>query len=88
MKMNGSEKQNAWAKQIADRWLAELDSEIETTASRPEGDGLATYLAALRSKRAELLAGFERATAKQLIDLQVAKRSPVIALIQAARKCS
>jgi phage terminase Nu1 subunit (DNA packaging protein) len=84
----GSEKQNAWGQRIAEQWIADLDAEIATTAGRAEADGLVSYLAALRAKRVELLTGFGRATAKQLIDLHVAKRNPVTALIKAAREAS
>jgi len=83
----GSEKQIAWAKRIAAEWLSELDTEIaNVTARLPYGDAVEPYLAALRAKREGLVAGLGKATAKQVIDLRVAKRNPVPGLIRAARQ--
>jgi hypothetical protein len=80
----GSDKQNAWASKIAADWLAVLDTEISNTVLRQDAS-LAWYADNLQASRNSLLAGFAKITAKQVIDMHTAKRSPVPSLINKAR---
>ncbi len=70
----GSDKQNAWATQIASDQLAILDREIDNTIARADSS-LDWYLTALRERRDLLVTGFGKISAKQLIDLHVAQRA-------------
>ncbi len=81
----GSEKQNAWASKIATDWLSELDAEIANTTARPESDNVQWYADKLLAARKNLIDGFAKTSAKQVIDLFVAKRSPVRLIISQAR---
>ena len=81
----GSEKQNAWASEIATNWLSELDVEIANTTARPESDDVQWYADKLLAARKNLIDGFSKIGAKQVIDLFVAKRSPIRAIISKAR---
>ena len=83
---DGSEKQNAWAEKIAADMMAEFDKEIENQKLRPESDGMAKYIEILEANRNKLVAGFTKIAAKQLIDMFVAKRSPINAMIQQSQK--
>jgi len=82
---DGSEKQNAWASSIASEWIAQFDSEIDNQKLRPESDGMAEYIKILEQNRTKLVNGFQKITAKNLIDLKVAKRSPIVAMIEQSR---
>lgn len=81
----GSEKQNSWASKIATDWLSELDTEIANTIARPESDNVQWYADKLIAARKSLIEGFSNIGAKQVIDLFVAKRSPVRIIISKAR---
>lgn len=82
----GTEKQNAWASSIANQWLAEVDKEIATVALRQAaGDGLVKYAEDLQTARKNLLEGFAKITAKQVIDLHVAKINMADKLLNRAR---
>ena len=82
----GSDKQNAWASSIATQWLAEVDKEIATVALRQAaGDGLVKYAADLQLARQQLLDGCSKASAKQIIDLHVAKLNMATKLLNRAR---
>ena len=83
---DGSEKQNQWAAKIASAWMQEYDREIENQKARQESDGMQEYIDILLANRQKLVAGFEKITAKQLIDMYVAKRSPINAMIEQLRK--
>lgn len=82
----GSDKQNAWASQIATDWISELDAEIAGTTARPASDNVQWYADRLLAARTTLIDGLAKITAKQVIDLFVAKRSPVRAIISNARQ--
>lgn len=83
---DGSEKQNQWAAKIAAEWMSEYDTEIVNQRAREESDGMKKYIDILLLNRQKLVAGFEKITAKQLIDMYVAKRSPINAMIEQSRK--
>lgn len=83
---DGSDKQNAWAEKIASDMMAEFDKEIENQKLRPESDGMAKYIEILEANRNKLVAGFTKITAKQLIDIFTAKRSPINQMIEQSRK--
>ena len=83
---DGSEKQNQWAAKIAAAWMSEYDTEIANQKAREESDGMQRYIDILLANRQKLVAGFENITAKQLIDMHVAKRSPINAMIEQSRK--
>lgn len=83
---DGSEKQNAWAGKIASEWMARFDNEIENQKLRPESDGMSEYIKILEKNRIKLIHGFKKITAKNLIDLKVAKRSPVDQMIEQSRR--
>lgn len=82
----GSEKQNAWANKIAEEWMTELIGEIKNTEMRHDLDTVRWYLDNLVTAKQKLAEGFLKIDAKALIDMYVAKRSPVQALIAQARK--
>jgi len=82
----GSEKQNAWANKIAQEWLSEMNSEIENVELRQDVETVKWFLDNLYVAKQKLLGGFEKIDAKALIDMYVAKRTPVKALIEQARK--
>ena len=82
----GSEKQNAWANKIAQEWLSEMDTEIKNVELRHDVETVQWYLDNLYVAKQKLLGGFEKIDAKALIDMYVAKRTPVKALIEQARK--
>lgn len=83
---DGSEKQNAWAGKIAAEWIGQFDREIENQKMRPESDGMTKYIEILEENRKKLVAGFQKITAKGLIDLYVAKRNPINAMIDQSTK--
>jgi len=83
---DGSQKQNEWASKIAAAWMSEYDTEISNQRAREESDGMGEYIAILEDNRNKLVSGFEKITAKKLIDLYVAKRSPINAMIDQSRK--
>ena len=84
----GSEKQNAWASKIAQEWLEKMDYEISNVAERQDLETVQWYYDNLLIARQKLIDGLEKIGAKQLIDMYVAKRTPVEALIEQARKKS
>lgn len=81
----GSEKQNAWATQIAADWIAEINREIENNSARPESDNVSWYTEKLEASKSVFIAGLKKITSKQVIDLHTASRNPVSALIAKAR---
>lgn len=82
---SGSEKQNIWATDIANKWIAELNQEIETVKIRNEsGDRLEKYLELLETASTNLITGISKLTAKQIIDYHQAKRNPAAGLIKQA----
>lgn len=83
---DGSEKQNAWAEKIAAEWMAIFDMEITNQKLRPESDGMEKYIEILESNRVKLVTGFKKITAKQLIDMFVAKRCPIDQMIEQSRR--
>lgn len=83
---DGSEKQNAWAEKIASEWMEQFDSEIQNQKLRPESDGMSEYINILEQNRTKLVNGFKKITAKTLIDLYVAKRSPINQMIEQSRQ--
>ena len=82
----GSEKQNAWANKIAQEWLSEMNSEIENVELRQDVETVKWFLDNLYVAKQKLLGGFEKIDAKTLIDMHVAKRSPVPLLVAQALK--
>jgi phage terminase Nu1 subunit (DNA packaging protein) len=82
---DGSEKQNQWAAKIAAAWMSEYDTEIENQKARQESDGMQRYINILLANRKKLVSGFENITAKQLIDMHVAKRNVASAMIDQSR---
>ena len=82
----GSEKQNAWANKIAQEWLSEMNSEIKNVELRHDVETVQWYLDNLYVAKQKLLGGFEKIDAKTLIDMHVAKRSPVPLLVAQALK--
>lgn len=83
---DGSQKQNEWASSIASEWMAEYDQEIANNKLRPESDGMGEYISILEDNRKKLLAGFEKITAKALIEMYVAKRNVASVMIDQSRK--
>jgi hypothetical protein len=81
----GTEKQNAWATKIAQEWVSHLDNEISNAAARPISDNVQWYADNLIAAKGHFIEGLGKAAAKQVIDLYVAKRNPVTALINQAR---
>ena len=82
----GSEKQNAWATKIANDWMAEYDWDLNNQKLRPESDGMADYIKILEENRIKLLNGFEKITAKVVIDMFVAKRNVAKAMLSQSLK--
>lgn len=83
---DGSEKQNAWASKIAQEAMAKYNLEIHNQELRPSSDGMSKYIEILKGNRKKLVAGFGKITARQLIDMFVAKRIPIDAMIEQSRK--
>lgn len=85
----GSEKQNEWATKIAQSWSEQLQNEIANNEARKHSEGAAWglewYLDALKTAKVKLHDGFTKATPKQLIDMEVAKRNPVPTIIRSAQ---
>lgn len=81
----GSEKQNAWATKIVAEWMATVNTEIANQQARPESDNMASYISRLVAARDNFAAGLPKATAKQIIDMHVAKIDPTRVLIDNAR---
>lgn len=82
----GSEKQNDWANKIAKEWLEKMDYEIRNTELRHDLETVRWYLDNLYIAKQKLVTGLCKISAKELIDMHVAKKSPVNALIEQARK--
>jgi len=83
----GSEKQNAWATQIAAKWVGQLDSEIKNAAARPKSDGVGWYVDKLRGAREVLVRGLAQMKARQVIDFeQSPHHGPVKTIIAKARQ--
>lgn len=81
----GSEKQIAWASEIASKWLAKLDQYIEDQIGRND-DLLRGYIEALKNARQTMVAGFAKVTAKQIIDIYMSKVDLAEAVIAKAKK--
>ena len=66
----GSDKQNAWANQIAGAWLASIDREIESIDRRiSEGDALlAPYKTLLTTGREKFVSAASAWAARDVID--------------------
>ena len=82
----GSEKQNKWASDIANKWISEIDEEIARIANHTYADTLTVYADLLQVAKANFLAGMEKITAKQIIEVEVAKRNIAKSLIAQALK--
>lgn len=64
----GSEKQNDWATQIANKWITKFNIQISANDLRPVSDNVSWYSDSLRFVRDSLIADISKMTAKQIID--------------------
>jgi hypothetical protein len=75
--IGGSEKQNTWANKIASGWIAQLQNAIDTAHVDWHKENLIFAMG-------KLMNGLDKITAIQVINLEEAKRSPVLALLKQA----
>lgn len=81
----GSEKQNSWATDIANTWISKVDAEIDIANRRiADGEKLEWYLSALEAGKSAFINGLPKASAKQIIDLYMAKIDPTATIIKKA----
>lgn len=66
----GSEKQKAWATDIAGKWVASFDRKIEDTKARPDEDGVAWYVDVMEVLKESFIRDVNKMTARQIIDIR------------------
>ena len=84
--LNGSDKQNAWAQEIANTWINKINAEIEANEFRTPDSKYYAIIAILKDYRDKAIARLATMTSKHVIDMYTSRNMLDVYVINMARK--
>jgi hypothetical protein len=84
--LNGSDKQNAWAQEIANTWISKINAEIKANEFRAPDSKYYAIIAILKDYRDKAVARLATMTSKQVIDMYTSRNMLDTYVINMARK--
>jgi len=82
---NGSDKQNEWAEKIVDGWAKQIDTELFNLNIHTYAGTIKPAIEKMEQAKIAFLAGIEKVTATEVINLHTANRNIATILIAKAK---